>query len=371
MIPSSGLAVPPFLAAALLVALPPPAWRRWVEEGTCLFVLLLAMALPWAADAPSPRAADLLAMLFAAGALTDAVALPARDRLAQAAGQIRLAAMLLALLPVDPLWSLLFLALASTASAARRLPRTAAVASQLLASNAALGLALFGVVTLQAGSVAIGGIALLLAWGALVVLDAALLPLVLLLMLRLQVEADAVSSGNLVGGLMVAAGLAVLLASAAAHLLRPGRRRLPGLLTLAQGGVALCGFGLGGGDLRFAGMVHLTLLTLSRSALLLSGEAGFDRLASLLCISGLPPFGLFPSLALIVAGTAVLAPWLLLPMAIGLAGLGWACVTQLPGTLRPAHVTVAWIPLVLVLLLGFGMPLPVAAWFHALAVAPP
>lgn len=371
MISSAGLAVPPLLAAGLLIALRPHAWRRWVEQGVCLLVLLLAVVLPWEAEAPGPRVADLLAMLFAAGALTDAMTVPARHRLAQAAGQVRLAAVLLALLPIDPLLSLLFLALASTASAARHLPRTEAVASRLLASNASLGLALFGVVALQAGSVAIGGIALLLAWGALVVLDSAFLPLVLLLALRLQAAADTVSHSNLVGDLMVAAGLAVLLAAAAAQVLRPGMRRLPSLLTLAQGGVALCGFGLGGGDLRFAGMVHLTLLTLSRSALLLSGEAGFDRLASLLGMSGLPPFGLFPSLALIVAGTAVMAPWLLLPMAVGLAGLGWACVTRLPAAHAPTRPTVAWIPLVLVLLLGFAMPSPIAAWFHALSIAPP
>ncbi|MDR3538127.1 MAG: hypothetical protein P4L71_16660 [Acetobacteraceae bacterium] len=372
MIPSTGLAVPPLLAAALLVALHATAWRRRVDQGACLLVLLLALVLPWMADAPAPSAADLLAILFAAGALTDAVAGPSRHRFVQAAGQLRLAAMLLALRPADPLVSLLFLALASTAGAARRLPRTDAVAARLLAGNVSLGLALFGVVALQAGSVPIGGAALLLGWGALVVLDPTLLPLVLLLALRLQAATGAESHGNLVGNLMVAGGLGVLLASAAVLLLRrPGLRRLPNLTTLAQGGVALCGFGLGGPDLRFAGLVHLALLTLSRSALLLSGEAGLDRLASLLGLSGLPPIGLFPSLALIVGGIAVMAPWLLLPMAVGLVGLGWVCVASLPAAVGPAHLSPAWLPLVLALLLGFAMPAPIAAWFHAMAVAPP
>lgn len=374
MTPAAGLAVIPVLAACLLAVLHAPRVRHWVEQGACLLTLLVAILLPWLADGTDQPSASLFAMLFACGALADAVSTPGRHRLAQAAAQLRLAALLLALLPFHPLLSLLCLAVASAAGAATKLPRLAAVVGRLSAANAALGLALFGEVAMLAGAMPIGGSAVLIAWGILATLDRALLPLVLLLALRLQVGAGPETH---IGALMVVGGLCLLLGSAVTLLRRPAARRLPELLTLAQGGLALCAFGLGGPDLRFAGLVHLALLVLSRAAAMLSNAAGLDRLAAIVGLAGLPPLGMFPSLALILAGMAVQAPLLLMPVGAGLLVLAWAALIRVPGVgPRPAGriavgLSPAWVPFAACVALGLAMPAPVADWFRTLAAAAP
>jgi hypothetical protein len=369
--PQVALAAAPVLSAGLLIVLRSPVLCRWIDRGSSLVVLLLALALPWRVESHGVEITDLVAILIAAGALADAIGEPAQHHVAQAAGQIRLAAMLLGLIPAHPLLTWLALAVASTAGATTRLPRIRAVVSRLVPTNAALGLAVFGLVALQIGSIPLGSLALLMAWGALVALDPVLLPLALLLCLRLQASVAIAPHPALIGHLMIGVGIGAVLATAVAQLWQPTLRRLPMLLVLAQGGVALCAFGLGGPTLRFAGLLHMTLLALSRCTVVLSSEAGFDRLAGLASLSGLPPFGLFPSLMLIVFGTALQAPWLLLPLFAGLLCFAWDGITRVPtpnGRIGPAS---AWLPLVLALILGVAMPAPIAAWFEALAVAPP
>ncbi len=80
----------------------------------------------------------------------------------------------------------------------------------------------------------------------------------------------------------------------------------------------------------------------------------------------MPPFGLFSSLALILAATAARAPWLLLPLGAALAAIAWAVLLQLP-TQRRLLASPAWVPLGLLLIAGFAMPEPVLAWFRLAA----
>jgi hypothetical protein len=365
------LAVVPICTAAVLGVIPSATLRHWIASSAGLLVLLIACVLPWLIEAPLDGSAALVAPLIAALALADAIAARQRHRFGQSAAQIRLAAMLLALAPADPPLIWFALALASAASAAIPLPCIRDVARRLVPANAALGVALFGATALQAGSVLFGSLALLIGWGALVVLDPVLLPLVLLLALRLQASVAMTPDASLVGILMVACGVGALLAGAVASLLHPAGRRLPTLLVLAQGGVALCAFGCGGPDLRLAGLLHLTLLTLSGCGMLLSRGPGFDHLAFLSCLGGLPPFGVFPGLGLILMGVAAVAPWLLLPLSAGLIGLGWSAIRHLPSLNGRPPPSIAWVPLGLVLVLDIAMPAQVAGWFHALAASPP
>ena len=173
---------------------------------------------------------------------------------------------------------------------------------------------------------------------------------------------------------LLLAGLAALAISGFALLMRPNGHRHQQFDGFGQSGVAVFAFGLGTTEASLAGLLHLTLLALTLSAVMLSRQGGLDRVASLAGLAGLPPFGLFPSLALILAATAVCSSWLLLPLVAGLALLGWPVLASLP-PLRPApghwQRRLAWIPLLLLLVAGFAMPGPVNAWMHTIAGGQP
>jgi hypothetical protein len=361
----------PVLSAVLLIALRSPVRCRWIERTTCWIVLASMSAVALLEQPTNWDMADLVAILIAIGALADSIGEPASHHVGQAGGQIRLAAMLFALIPAHPLLTWLALAVASTAGATTRLPRIRAVVSRLIPTNAALGLAVLGLAALRIGSIPLGSLALLGAWGALVALDPVLLPLVLLLCLRLESSVAVAPHPALIGHLMVGVGICAVLVTAVAQLWEASLRRLPMLLVLAQGGIALCAFGLGGPTLRFAGLLHMTLLALSRSAIVLSSEAGIERVAGLASLNGLPPFGLFPSLMLILFGVALQAPWLLLPMLAGLGCFAYSGTTRLPSSFRSSGTMSAWVPLVLALLLGVAMPEPLTAWLQSLTATRP
>jgi hydrogenase-4 component F len=213
-------------------------------------------------------------------------------------------------------------------------------------------------------------------------------PLVLLLRLR---EVLAAHPGGLPPGpLLLAAGLiAVLLAAVELRRGRLSVRRLTTLATVGQSGVAAFAFGLGGVAATFAGLLHLVLGTLARIAALhgtgarriMPGPRGL-RAAPLLALAGLPPFGPFASLFLVLLATIDRAPWLALPLGAGVViGMG-AILGRLPTLLAPDPVpgpysvgtllrlAPAWLPLAVAVVLGLAMPGIVAAWLRdAAAVA--
>ena len=178
--------------------------------------------------------------------------------------------------------------------------------------------------------------------------------------------------------------LALLLAAFSLARQRDPRRRLA-LAAIGQSGVAAFAFGLGSTAADFAGLLHLTLLTLARTAVL-PGRDRMQRRAGRLTVAAgtaalaaLPPFGLFASTFLIVSETARRAPWLLPPLGLGLLAVGWALATELAA--RPCAAAAnrrewwrdllvlapAWLALALVLLLGLAMPGPVVTWFAGAA----
>lgn len=358
------LPIIPIAAAAVLAGLQAARPRRWVEQGASLLVLLAVAAMLFTTDA---RLSLLIFGLVAIGALTDASIPNDPHQLSQIARQVRLAAILVLSHTMNPLLTWLILAAAGVAGAAARMPRMRAALSHLLPGNAALGIALFGVVALELKVIPLGCVALLLGWGTLALLDPALLPVFVLLALRLQTMLAGSGYAALVGNLMIVAGLAGLLLAAAYLLLRPLSNRRPHLLTLAQGGIVLCALGIGGPEMRFAALLHLTLLVLSRAALLLSSETGVDRIASVVSLSGLPPLGVFPSLALILFGTAIHMPWVLVPMVAGLVAIGWSSATHLPQDASRLRPSAAWLPLAFALAIGIAMPTRVMTWLQAVS----
>jgi hydrogenase-4 component F len=170
---------------------------------------------------------------------------------------------------------------------------------------------------------------------------------------------------------------------------------------LGQLGVVAFAFGLGTGAATFAGVLHLTLLTLLRAALAqgvwravqLRGGAALGGLlanhralaltlaAGLLGLAGLPPFGLFTSLFLVVMETARQAPLLLLPLLFGLAACAWALAARMVALCRhpaapdhgpappPIALVPAWLHLAAVAVLGLAMPQGMVDWLANIAQA--
>ena len=357
---------------ALLMA---PRLVARIDAGLCGLALLLACALPWLRDAHGPfwrldaRAALVILLL---AALAAAASWTQRDttqvwgsRLAILAGTV------LAVLSTAPLLSWLGMVLATLSAAAGALPVRAEAWRRLRLGCTGLGLTLFGTVSLHAippplfDTIALHAIPLpatacvMLGYGTLAVLAPELTVAAVALILRMRGPATDI--------LLLALGLtALLIAALSLATARGSHHRTLRLVGLAQGGVAVFAFGLDTGGGSLAGLLQLSFLALTQCALLLAPRGGLDRLAALAGLAGLPPFGLFPSLALIVAATAARLPWLLLPLGTGLAAVGWAVLLQLPAE-RRLLLSPAWLPLVLLLIAGFAMPDPLLAWFRLAA----
>jgi hypothetical protein len=350
-----------------------PRPAAWLDAALCGVVLLLACMLPWhigareafwRLDAPAAHVVLLLAALAAAASWARRNASPVSSpvwgsQLAILAGTV------LAVLSEAPLPSWFGMMLATAGAVAAALPgRTEAWRSVCLGCTG-LGLALFGVIALHATGVAPlpARACVMLGYGALAVLSPELTVAAIALILRMR--------GGATDDLLLALGLAALLvASLGLATMRgkpmPSARRTLKLARLAQGGMAVFAFGLGTDGGNLAGLLQLSFLALTQCALLLAREGGLDRLAALGGLAGVPPFGLFPSLALILAATARHLPWLLLPLGAGLAAVAWAVLLQLPAG-RRLLPSPAWVPLALLLAAGFAMPDPVLAWFRLAA----
>ena len=347
----------PFLAAAALTVPQPAAVRRWVDRGSVLAVLALSLCLPWQAGQPhsvlplDPRA-TLIAILVALGACAARV----RTSRLHAAHQAMLGGMLLAALSGEPLVTVAGLAIATTAAIAHDRP---ARWHRVPLAGAGLGLLLFGTVTgpsqLAAGCALLGLAALAVAVPeALVVLLAA-----------------AISLGKPAGPVLIAVGLLGLLACAGILLARPNQRNHLRLVILGQSGVVAVAFGLGSTGAMFAGLVLLILLIVSQAALSLARVDGLDVLVAAAGLAGVPPFGVFPGVALVLIAAGGQAPWLLAPLLAGLGALGWSVARRLPSprfiAARPDRVSPAWVLIALALSIGFFLPAPAADWLRPVA----
>jgi hydrogenase-4 component F len=104
--------------------------------------------------------------------------------------------------------------------------------------------------------------------------------------------------------------------------------------------------------------------------------------AAILVVAGLPPGGLFASEFLIASRTMIQAPYLAVPLALGLVVGAWGllerlhdlCLGEPSPDAGPAPSLVAlwpvWVQLALVAVLGLAMPLELAAWMRAIAGLP-
>jgi hypothetical protein len=280
----------------------------------------------------------------------------------------------------------------------------------------AAGLALFGLRLLPAIPPVLGWFSLFAGFAIIAAVVPDLAVVLVILILRLANQAPWPASVESLG-----IGLAVVALLACALLLaNPVRRNRTSLLLLGQASIAALIVCTGQAQGRFAALVLLILLILSRTAARI--RPGIRREpASLLAtasLAGVPPLGVFPGLILVVLALSGHDPWLLLPVGaalipIVLAGLpaefsDFSPRPDLspgpnspgpdfppgpdfspspdfppgpdlsPGPNSPspysrdwAIPSIAWLPLLLAALAGYFAPEDLVNWWHILTAGRP
>jgi hydrogenase-4 component F len=209
------------------------------------------------------------------------------------------------------------------------------------------------------------------------------------------------------GPFLLTLGLASLLLTGFSLARRRDARRFFGFSSIEHSGLAAFAFGVGGAAAIFAGLLHMILHTLIKSALFQAlirsaasrggagpGQYGFSHLRGMLAtnrwlafalggcvfaLTGLPPSGLFVSEFLIISRTIRLVPVLSLPLGFGLLVCAIAIIRNIgplvfdkppAGTVAvPAGrgVVLVYLHLVLVLLIAFAMPATLVTALSAIA----
>jgi len=232
------------------------------------------------------------------------------------------------------------------------------------------------------------------------VLSGLLLNVALYAVLRYKMLLAANHAALAPGPLMVSMGLVSVIF--AAFMLYPRRdiKRLFAYSSIEHMGVIVFAFGMGGPLANFAGLLHMTMHSLTKSGIFFSvGHIaqvkgtqkiadirgltvthpilGWTLVVGVMAIAGLPPFGIFTSEFLVVSSTFARAPLLAAPLVCGLILAFGALLLHLqglafgqptPGT-APAHAS--YLPMVahfgLVLAAGIYFPPLITGWFQHVA----
>jgi hydrogenase-4 component F len=203
------------------------------------------------------------------------------------------------------------------------------------------------------------------------VLSGLLLNVALYALLRFKMIMNA-SPGTLnVGAIMIVLGLISLLFAAFMLYRRRDIKRLFAYSSIEHMGIMTFAFGIGGPLANFAGLLHMTMHSLTKSAIF------FGLAAGIIAISGLPPFGVFTSEFMLVSSSFARQPALAVILVIGLivafGALVWRMQNMLFGepTGPVGHVKASYIPmfihLAIVLAAGIWLPEPVVRWFKVVA----
>lgn len=202
------------------------------------------------------------------------------------------------------------------------------------------------------------------------------------------------------GPLMVGLGLLSMAFAGVMLYRRRDIKRLFAYSSIEHMGIITFAFGMGGPLANFAGLLHMTLHSLTKSAIFfavghVAQVKGTQRLADIgglteshprlgwalvvgvLAIAGLPPFGIFMSEFLIVSSTFAREPLLAVPFVAGLLVAFGALLLRLQGlAFGPPRgpvgpVAGSSVPLfahlALVLAAGIYLPPPLVSWFQNVA----
>jgi hydrogenase-4 component F len=232
------------------------------------------------------------------------------------------------------------------------------------------------------------------------VLSGLLLNVALYAVLRFKTLLAANTAAIAPGPLMVAMGLGSLIFAAFMLYRRRDIKRMFAYSSIEHMGIITFAFGMGGPLANFAGLLHMTMHSLTKSAIFfsvghiaqikgsqrisaISGLTethpllGWGLILGVFAIAGMPPLGIFMSEFLVVSSTFARAPLLAILLVGGiLVGFG-ALLLRLnsmafgepAGSTAPAKAS--YVPLYghLVLVLGAGLylPPPLVTWFQHVA----
>lgn len=202
------------------------------------------------------------------------------------------------------------------------------------------------------------------------------------------------------GPLMVAMGLGSLVFAAFMLYRRRDIKRMFAYSSIEHMGIITFAFGMGGPLANFAGLLHMTMHSLTKSAIFftvghISQVKGSQKISDIrgltethpmlgwglvigvFAIAGMPPLGIFMSEFLVVSSTFARAPLLAIPLVIGILVAFGALLLRVNSVAfgdpvgNTTPVKASYLPmyahLALVLGAGIYLPPPLVAWFQHVA----
>jgi hydrogenase-4 component F len=233
------------------------------------------------------------------------------------------------------------------------------------------------------------------------VLSGLLLNVALYALLRFKILLAASPAAIAPGPLMVTIGLISLVFAAFMLYRRRDIKRLFAYSSIEHMGIIVFAFGMGGPLANFAGLLHMVMHSLTKSAIFYAvghiaqvkstqrisrirgltvthPALGWGLVVGVVAIAGLPPLGIFMSEFLVVSSTFARQPLLAIVLVFGLLLAFGALMLRLTsvafGNVRgsTAPVEASYVPmfahLSLVLIAGIYLPAPVVVWFQHVAI---
>ncbi len=232
------------------------------------------------------------------------------------------------------------------------------------------------------------------------VLSGLLLNVALYAVLRFKLLMSANGAAIAPGPLMIVLGLLSLVFAAFMLYRRRDIKRLFAYSSIEHMGIIVFAFGIGGPLANFAGLLHMVMHSLTKSAIFFAvgnvtqikgtqklaeirgltqshPALGWGLVLAVLSIAGMPPSGVFMSEFLVVTTSFARMPILALILVFGLLLAFGALLLRLSqvafgeptGQNAPMHGSLLplWLHLALVYLIGLHMPQPMVDWFQTVA----
>jgi hydrogenase-4 component F len=232
------------------------------------------------------------------------------------------------------------------------------------------------------------------------VLSGLLLNVALYALLRFKILLAANPATLNVGAIMVVLGLISLVFAGFMLYRRRDIKRMFAYSSIEHMGIITFAFGIGGPLANFAGLLHMTMHSLTKSAIFyavghIAQVKGTQRLADIrglsvshpvlavglalgvVAIAGLPPFGVFMSEFMLVSSSFFRAPILAIVLVVGILVAFGALILRLQDVLfgepigEAAPVKASYVPLfvhlAVVLVAGLWLPEPIVRWFRVVA----
>jgi len=232
------------------------------------------------------------------------------------------------------------------------------------------------------------------------VLSGLLLNVALYSVIRCKVLADGALGSRFAGNMMMGFGLLSVVAAAFKHKRQRDIKRMFAYSSIEHMGLMTFAFGMGGPVANFAGLLHMTVHSLVKSAIFFavghavqkagtqvmedirglmkaSPTVGWGLMLGTLAILGMPPFGVFASEFLILTTAMSIHPWAT-PILLVALGVAFAAVfgrvqpmvfgdSRLPRLQHQPALMPVFLHLGLGLMLGLYIPPYLATWYKQAA----